>query len=315
MHRDAETKAIKRYETICIGSNLQTVLFSTMVEEDGGEKDVVVSWTGPQNNEPLPGHQAPWNGQNMNQIRFRLRPSVEKLKKIHIDVHGATTNAFDMGEDISAWFSKYLGFETRLAYIGKYSRPVLGSGAPNSDLAVSKRLPTPLYHLRQLVLPSFLGQKPERISFADVAQFLVVTTESNAELSRRIRENSDDPGLEMDITKFRPNIVLSGGPAAFDEDYWAELSFADDIRMAMTGNCWRCQSITADYSTGETAVDASGLAWKKLSRDRKVDKGWKYSPVFGRYGFCRTSDTGKEVRLGDKVLLTRRNKEHTVFGM
>lgn len=230
-------------------------------------------------------------------------------------MHGATTTAFDMGDEIAAWFTKYLGFETRMAYLGNNSRPVLGSGAPNSDLAMRKQLPTALYRLRQL-LPPFLRPKAERISFCDIAQFLVVTKESNDELTRRLREDpSADPDVEMDVTKFRPNIVLSGSPAAFDEDYWAELAFGSGVRMAVTLNCWRCQSIVVDYSTGKPATDTSGLAWKKLSRDRRVDKGWKYNPVFGRYGFCAASDTGKEIRLGDEVLVTRRAPEISVFGM
>lgn len=231
-------------------------------------------------------------------------------------MHGSTTTAFDMGDKISSWFTQYLGFETRMAYLGKNSRPVLGSGAPNSDLAVRKRLPTPFYRLRQLLLPPFLRPKAERISFCDIAQFLVVTKESNDELTKRLREDtSADPGVEMDVTKFRPNIVLSGSPAAFDEDYWAELAFpGSGVRMAVTLNCWRCQSIVVDYRTGKPATDTSGLAWKKLSRDRRVDKGWKYNPVFGRYGFCAASDTGKDIRLGEEVLVTRRAQEISVFG-
>lgn len=288
------------------------MLFSTFVEDNGGERHLVITWTGPENTAVQPGQQVPWTGKSEFQIRVPFHPSLQDLKTIHVDMHGSTTTAFDMGDEIATWFTRYLGFETRMAYLGKNSRPVLGSGAPNSDLAVRKRMPAALYRLRQLILPPFLRPQPERISFSDIAQFLVVTIESNAELTKRLRE--DDPQAEMDVTKFRPNIVLSGSPAAFDEDYWSELVFQGDVRMSVTYNCWRCQSIVVDYKTGKPATDVSGLAWKKLSRDRRVDKGWKYNPVFGRYGYCETAEAGKEIRLGEEVLVTRRAQEINVFG-
>lgn len=297
------------------GFHLRMVLFSTLIEnDDGQEKFLVITWTGPENAHVRPGQQAPWSAHNEHQIRLPLRPDFGQLEKLHLDLHGAATDAYDMGDEISAWFSKYLGFETRLAYIGKNSRPVLGSGAPHSDLAVQKRLPPLLYRLRQSILPSSLKPAAERISFADIGQFLVATNESNDEVSRRLREEQDEAGIEMDVTKFRPNVIVSGSPAPFDEDYWAELVFPGGLHMALTGNCWRCQAITVDYETGKPAADARGLAWKKLNKDRRVDKGWKYSPVFGRYGYCGTSDAGKEIRAGEEVVLTRRNKERTVFG-
>lgn len=314
------------------GLTLELALFSTFVEEDNDsatkETYLVITWTGPENADvQAGGEQIPWMGKGKKQsgefqLRIPFHPGVENLKTLHIDMHSATTTAFDMGDEISAWFTKYLGFETRMAYLGPAnSRPVLGSGAPNSDLAVQKRMPRALYRLRQLLVPPFLRAEEERISFCDIAQFLVVTTESNAEVTRRLREDPGDPSsagaedVQMDVTKFRPNIVLSGSPAAFDEDYWAELLFCrTSVRMAVTLNCWRCQSIVVDYNTGKPATDASGLAWKKLSRDRRVDKGWKYNPVFGRYGFCAAKETGKDIRVGDEVLVAKRAPEISVFG-
>lgn len=334
---------------------LELALFSTFVEEEveedddddgqGHGKHLVITWTGPENADVQAGtEQIPWMGSQEEkkktttaqphqaakfQLRLPFRPGVQGLKTLHVDMHGATTTAFDMGDEVAAWFTRHLGFETRMAYLGPaHSRPVLGSGAPSSDLAVQKRMPRVLYRLRQLLVPPAWRAAAERISFTDIAQFLVVTTESNAEVTRRLREDedttaaaatgdgdNDNKNVQMDVTKFRPNIVLSGSPAAFDEDYWAELLFRrTGVRMAVTLNCWRCQSIVVDYRTGRPAAGASGLAWKKLSRDRRVDKGWKYNPVFGRYGFCAAKETDKEIRVGDEVLVAKRAPEISVFG-
>ncbi|KAJ4379422.1 hypothetical protein N0V86_005467 [Didymella sp. IMI 355093] len=55
------------------------------------------------------------------------------------------------------------------------------------------------------------------ITFRDIGQYLVVSKEPNNEVSSRLADR-----IPMDITMFRPNIVLSGAPAAYDEDYWAD---------------------------------------------------------------------------------------------
>ena len=120
--------------------------------------------------------------------------------------------------------------------------------------------------------------------------------------------------MEMDITKFRPNIIVSGSPAPYDEDYWALVEFPGDIKMEFGGTCWRCQAITVDYKTGKKAEGDEGMVWKKLAADRRVDKGWKYGPVFGKYSYTARKDYGKEIRAGDEVRLTRRVKERPVFG-
>jgi uncharacterized protein YcbX len=86
----------------------------------------------------------------------------------------------------------------------------------------------------------------------------------------------------MDISKFRPKIVVSGSPAPFEEDCWAEMVFPRGIKMRFGSTCWRCQAITVDYATGKKAEDDSGLVWKKLAKDLRVDKGCKYGPLFGK---------------------------------
>jgi hypothetical protein len=84
--------------------------------------------------------------------------------------------------------------------------------------------------------------------------------------------------------------------------------------MEFGGTCWRCQAITVDYKTGKKAEGDEGLVWKKLAADRRVDKGWKYGPVFGKYSYTARKDYGKEIRAGDEIVLTKRVKERPVFG-
>lgn len=52
---------------------------------------------------------------------------------------------------------------------------------------------------------------------------------------------------------------------------------------------------------------------KLLTKDRRVDKGVKYSPVFGRYGFLMGGDEEeteqKVIRVGDRVRVIKRIAE------
>jgi hypothetical protein len=116
------------------GFHLQMVLFQSIVEDrEEGPKNAKITVTriGPENKNP---NQLKFNERSPYQIQFALRPDVKPLEKIHLNLHGSATDAYDMGDEISQFFTKYLGFETKLVYIGNNSRPVLGSGAPNGDL-------------------------------------------------------------------------------------------------------------------------------------------------------------------------------------
>lgn len=159
------------------------------------------------------------------------------------------------------------------------------------------------------------GGKEERITFSDHAAYLVVSETSLQNVSDRLKDG------DMDITKFRPNIVLSGAETPFEEDFWAVLRIGSkeekrQARLLLTANCGRCQSINVDFSTGKFGTGESGTVLKKLMGDRRVDRGSKWSPIFGRYGFLdRASGLGGVgVRVGDEVIVERRADSRTVFG-
>ena len=284
------------------------VLFQSTVE--GREKgphsaSITVTRIGSENPDP---QQLTWTGSSSHQIHFPLRPNVNDLEKVYLDLHGSATDAYDMGKEISEWFSGYLGFETKLMYIGSNSRVVLGSGAPNGPLALAKRasVTAPL----RRILPASWRAPIERITFQDIGQYLVVTKESNDQVSTRLAE-----GVDMDIHKFRPNIIVSGSPTAYDEDYWAQLVFPGKLKMEFGGTCWRCQAITVDLNTGKKAEGESGEVWKRLAKDRRVDMGWKYGPVFGKYSYTSQKDIGRKINVGDEAALTKRVRERPIFGM
>jgi uncharacterized protein YcbX len=240
-------------------------------------------------------------------ITIPLEPDTSSMPSLDVTMHGSYTKAYDMESHYNDWFSECFGYPVVLAYLGQYLRPVLFPKSPNEQSAqsswfygITKNIP---------LLNGYLEEEP-KITFADCAPFLVVTEDSLLEISARLPE-----GETMDITKYRPNIVLAGADKAWDEDFWAEIQIGEDeVAIPLQHNCIRCQSINVDYATGKPGQGASGKVLKLMQKDRRVDKVQKYSPVFGRYGFLSVGSVGKEIGVGDEVIVTKRNSERTGFG-
>ncbi|KAL8869384.1 MAG: hypothetical protein Q9198_007902, partial [Flavoplaca austrocitrina] len=155
----------------------------------------------------------------------------------------------------------------------------------------------------------------EGITFADCAPYLVVTQESIDDVTERLVE-----GVQADVTKFRPNIVLEGATSAYEEDFWGAISILPEsdhsMDIVLTQNCIRCQSLDIDYTTGAFGKGEEGTVLKKLMRDRRVDQGKKYSPVFGRYGFLADKNGSlatQMVKIGDEVRVSKKNENRTRF--
>lgn len=265
----------------------------------------------------------PPDGGEKSRLDIPLVPDTKGLEIIDIDLHQSPTKAYNMSSPYNDWFSRCFGYETMLVYIGPHTRPVLGNLSPNTlpkgESQANSWLSSITNHIPTM---KTLQQKTtDVIKFTDVAAYLVVTEESLKDVSSRLPD-----GEEMDITKFRPNIVLSGLPAAYDEDFWGGIALkhkADegerdsvkDVQFILTQNCARCVSINIDYTTGKQGKGETGAVFKKLMKDRRVDKGTKYSPIFGRYGFLKSGmPVISTITVGDKVRVTKRNIERTTFG-
>lgn len=318
VHRDPETSDIVRFENMHVSHFPKMTLFLTSLEtEDGPDfvqpSKIVVTYTPPRST----CQEEPSRKDAKDHISIPLQPATQSLEKIQIDMHHSPTPAYNMGAYYNDWFSAHLGHEVILAFVGSNSRAVLGNLSPNAVRANPTPQPatSSLFNTLSWIIPSFKPAPVEdeddsRIAFQDCAHFLVVTTESLADVSARL-----PAGQTMDVTKFRPNIVLSGAEGgAWAEDYWGELAIVDDVVVQLTANCVRCQSINIDYATGAPGTDESGTVLKKLQKDRRVDAGFKYSPCFGRYGFRRKDDVGKLVSVGMEVAVTKVNEERTKFG-
>ncbi|KAL8930435.1 MAG: hypothetical protein Q9208_000619 [Pyrenodesmia sp. 3 TL-2023] len=267
-------------------------------------------------------------GREQKQLEMTFKPDTQGLDETEVDLHGSKTKAFTMGWNVNEWFTECFGWEVLCVYMPEGStRQVLGNLSPNAVASGTKsRSSNSWFSSFTTYVPESLKgkQKDDGITFADCAPYLVVTEESVKDVSSRLPD-----GAEMDVTKFRANIVLEGAEEVYEEDYWGAVSIlpsataeeepadrnSGGLEIVLTQNCIRCQSLNIDYTNGIYAKDEAGTVLKKLMRDRRVDAGKKHSPVFGRYGFLGSNgnEKGGRVKVGDEVMVSKRNDERTKF--
>jgi uncharacterized protein YcbX len=243
-----------------------------------------------------------------------LQPSRTHLSTVGVMMHSSPTKAYNMGDPYNSWFSACFGYDVILVSIGENRRKILGNVPPNAagknGLGAGAKGSSWLSNLASNIpFVNTCAGVDEGISFSDCAPFLVVTEKSWSNARSRLPENET-----LDITKFRPNIVVAGAEQEFEEDYWAELAVGPRLKIVLTANCARCNSLNVDYATGKVGTGESGKILKKLQSDRRVDQGVKYSPVFGRYGFLDKMPAGSMLTVGDEVTVVKRNPERTRFG-
>ncbi|OHF02147.1 MOSC domain-containing protein [Colletotrichum orchidophilum] len=258
-----------------------------------------------------------------------LVPDTSSLESVSVDLHGSPAEALRMGESYDTFFSACFGFPTILVHIGSGRRRVLGTLAPGSSSKQQQQQQqqqsSSLFTSITSYLPSlsFVPKSEDDeqawLTFTDCAPFLITSDSSLSYPSLTSFQTSDKPSPIM--PKFRPNIVVEdSSEAPFAEDFWAELSLPDssDAKLLLTANCGRCTSLNVDYALGRAAPGPEGKLLNTLMKDRRVDPGHKYAPVFGRYAFLEVPVAGGgdgtvQVRVGDQVVVTRRNAERTVF--
>ncbi|KAI0815809.1 hypothetical protein GGR55DRAFT_363648 [Xylaria sp. FL0064] len=242
----------------------------------------------------------------------------------------------ELGYPYDQWFTACFGYEVILVYIGDRGREVLAHKPSEHYLWRQRRQQQPrpqggwLSSISAHIpgLGSGSEEKEEKrsdqLTFNECAPFLVASKASLRDVSKRLPE-----GEEMDMRRFRPNIVVDEDPqnpdkegalAAWEEDYWAELAVkrseaGREHRLALTANCGRCISINIDYETGRPSEGEPGIVLKKLMADRRVDEGNKWTPIFGRYAFLApkqeeeedgSEDDGVEIAVGDEIHVTKR---------
>jgi hypothetical protein len=86
-----------------------------------------------------------------------------------------------------------------------------------------------------------------------------------------------------------------------------------NLGLGILGSCKSfSQSVEMQHIGSSLTERSCRLA--KMQSDRRIDGGMKYSPIFGRYSFLHEGSDGQTISVGDEVVVSKRNSEHTRFG-
>jgi uncharacterized protein YcbX len=109
------------------------------------------------------------------------------------------------------------------------------------------------------------GLATDNVAFSDGFPFLIISENSLASLNQQMQ-------LNLPMTRFRPNLVISGCPA-YAEDSWREISIgAIDFRLPKP--CSRCSIPTIDPETAQTG--------KEPLRTLNLIRKWQNNVYFGQ---------------------------------
>ncbi len=163
-----------------------------------------------------------------------IEVNISRSTLIETEVWGDSQRCWDQGDQVANWFSEIVGVSVRLAYID------------NDQL--------------RTVDQEFAVSTTNKVGFADGFPFLVATSSS-------IEKFNQDLGYDIDISRFRPNIVVSGdGLAPYSEDKWNGIR-VNGVEYTFVKPCSRCVM----PSINPMSLDKERSVIDTLVATRKVD--------------------------------------------
>lgn len=188
-------------------------------------------------------------------------------------------DAVDQGDEAARWFSAFLHLRCRLVrQVEDAHRPV----PPDFDS----------------------GSGRTQVSFADAFPFLLTSMSSLRDLNHRIGAGAEGeaPAVPSGVpmSRFRPNLVVSGAPA-WAEDRWRRLRMGA-LDFAVVKPCARCVVTTVDQATGATGEEG-GEPLRTLGRFRRREGGVMFGQNLVHLG-QGVIEEGVRVEVLDEVLET-----------
>jgi len=185
-------------------------------------------------------------------------------EQVPVNVWGSELAAAPASAPAHAWFSEVIGEPVRLVYLDDPTR----------------RRPNPAH-----------SRDDDRVSFADGYPLLLTSDGSLARLNELIAAGPRAGEGPLPMTRFRPNVVISG-PPAWAEDTWRLLRIGDVVFRAAKG-CDRCVMTTIDPVTAAKGKEPIATLAKYRRWDGKTWFGINLIP-----DSPRPRDT---IRIGDPV--------------
>ncbi|KAG9127316.1 hypothetical protein FRC07_014849 [Ceratobasidium sp. 392] len=221
----------------------------------------------------------------------------------------ATLESWELVSDIEIWLSTGLN-----AYVAQSLSP--DGPSPSSLLSsflgrnVLLVLKGPMR--RAVETTSTHPDLDAEVRFQDGFPLLLTTTESLAAVQERVRHSANGAegwkvgGItskwqseELVMERFRPNIVLSGSPAPFDEDYWGDVQIGENDTeggiVSVVKRCGRCLLPNVDTVTG---IRDNAVPFKVITKFRRVETLAGSTACFGVNAVAQTSGLFK---VGDRL--------------
>lgn len=190
---------------------------------------------------------------------------------LSVTVWRSVVDATPAGAAADEWLSAFLGRPARLCWLDD---------------------PT-----RRTVDPDY-GRSGDRVSFADGYPVLLASTDSLAGLNDWIAEDyPDDAALlgQLPMTRFRPNIVVSGGGAWVEDGFTGRRVRVGEVVFRVPKPCGRCAVTTIDQESAERTRQPL----RTLARRRLVGQ----SMLFGTNLIPDGPGPYRQIAVGDPVTL------------
>ncbi|MBZ5741337.1 MOSC domain-containing protein [Nocardioides mangrovi] len=188
-------------------------------------------------------------------------PTPDPARQVPVAIWSSTLTAAAAGAEADAWISKALGVAARLVHLDDPTR------RPTS--------------------PAF-SEPGDLVSFADGYPVLLTTEESLAALNDVVLASADTGRDPLPMTRFRPNVVVSG-VEPWAEDDWRRIRIGDAVFRAVKG-CARCVLTTIDPD--------SAVREKEPIRSLAKIRRWDGATWFGINLVPDTYDV--TIRVGDE---------------
>ena len=192
---------------------------------------------------------------------IRLPLAQQHLADRDVVVWDDTVRAQDEGDALAQWFSDFLAYPLRLVRL-----------ADDADRPVSLKY----------------ARAAAQVGFADGYPLLLAQTESLDDLNARLAARGK---AMLPMSRFRPNVVVSGSDRPWAEDTWRQV-IAGDVPLDVVKPCARCVMTTVDPATGTIPDHQEPLV--TLATFRKGPKG----VMFGQNVVHRALGT---LHVGDAV--------------
>lgn len=194
--------------------------------------------------------------------------SVNSTHEVEVCIWNDRCTAILCGEETDQWISNFMGFECHLVFLPDHARREVDRAYGNAG---------------------------DIVSFADAYPVLILSEETLNDLNGRL-------SIPVSMTRFRPNIVISGCDA-FAEDGWKRVRIGS-VDLDVVKACSRCTIPTIDPDTGERGTEPIHTLSIYRLADGKV--------LFGQNAIPRSEGI---VRVGDavEVITFAKNASITAF--